>query len=177
MRPTIFVAPPRVYQRLYQRVRWGVGEELLRRQGTRLISLRNLASPRHRLQVFDKVSKTGGVGATLFNYAYAAKLHHLHASGTAKHALWDAIVFRRVASTMGLDRCRIFVTGSAPIAGYVKDFIRVVFSRGALCGCKIGLLPLAAYASLRVWSQLSPRALGRPRAAARAAPPPRTTWL
>ena len=34
----------------------------------------------------------------------------------------------QVKKKLGLDRCRLIITGSAPIAEHVMEFLRVVFS-------------------------------------------------
>ena len=45
-------------------------------------------------------------------------------------SMWDSLVFHKVRATMG-GRVRIIVTGSAPIAAKVLDFLRVAF------GCNV----------------------------------------
>ncbi len=39
----------------------------------------------------------------------------------------DGKVFSKVKARMGLDRVRVMLTGSAPIAAHVLDFLRAVF--------------------------------------------------
>jgi len=63
----------------------------------------------------------------LYRRAYAAKEAGLK-KGWLRHTIWDALVFGKVAQKVGLDRCRIIITGSAPIAPHVLDFLRIVFS-------------------------------------------------
>jgi len=88
--------------------------------------------PRLLNQIHDgieaNVAKKGGTAASLFQRGLASKLRALHKRGTYKSALWDALVFKNVAKTLGLERCRVMITGSAPISGAVIDFFRVVLS-------------------------------------------------
>jgi long-chain acyl-CoA synthetase len=44
---------------------------------------------------------------------------------------WDRLVFAKIRRVIGLDRMRLMVTGSAPLAPHVLDFMRV------LCACPI----------------------------------------
>ncbi len=78
--------------------------------------------------VLAKVAKAGGLKAKLFHLALSTKLANLR-RGYSTHRLWDALVFNKVAKEAGLDRTRIIVTGSAPIAGHVMDFFRVLFPK------------------------------------------------
>jgi len=86
--------------------------------------------PRLLNRIHDKlmagVVEAGGVKEKLFNMAYASKQSNL-SSGRVTHSFWDRLVFNNVRAKVGLDRCRIMVTGSAPIASHVLDFLRIVF--------------------------------------------------
>jgi long-chain acyl-CoA synthetase len=93
--------------------------------------------PRLLNKVYDKI--TAGASASpvkklMFNTALQQKTKALRASGTLTHALWDKLVFGKVAKKLGLERCRLIVTGSAPIAPKVMDFLRVVFSSTVIEG-------------------------------------------
>ena len=85
--------------------------------------------PRLYTRFYDKIvggaKAKGGIAAALFNRALAAKLEVLKATGSVHHSFWDALVFRKVQKSLGLDRCDKMVCGSAPIAANVKDFLRV----------------------------------------------------
>ncbi len=93
------------------------------------------AVPRVLNRMYDKVMQ--GVRASsplrqaLFNRAYAAKLQDLDGKGELSRGFWDKLVFAKVRKAIGLDRIRIMVTGSAPIAPHVLQFMRV------LCACPI----------------------------------------
>jgi long-chain acyl-CoA synthetase len=73
------------------------------------------------------VKEAGGVKQWLFERALAAKVAGLR-QGQLEHPLWDRLVFKAVKSKVGLDRVRMIMTGSAPIADHVLDFLRAVFA-------------------------------------------------
>jgi len=77
-------------------------------------------------KIMNKVRATGGTTAKVFNMALNAKIANLK-NGKLKHLLWDTLVFNKIKKGLGLDRCKVIVTGSAPIAGSVLDFYRAAF--------------------------------------------------
>lgn len=85
--------------------------------------------PRLFNRIYDKlvqgVAVAGGVKKFLFDYAYSSKAYYL-ADGHTTHGLWDKLVFEKIRALLG-GRVRIMITGSAPIASSVKDFLQVVF--------------------------------------------------
>lgn len=93
------------------------------------------AVPRVLNRMYDKVM--AGVRASsplkqaLFQRAYAAKLRDLEERCELSKGVWDKLVFAKVRRAIGLDRMRVMVTGSAPIAPHVLQFMRV------LCACPI----------------------------------------
>jgi len=86
--------------------------------------------PRLYNKIYDKimggVAAKGGVAASLFNKGLAAKKFWLK-RGYLEYGFWDGLVFNKVKAKLGLDRCRMMVTGSAPIAPHVMEFLRCVF--------------------------------------------------
>jgi len=106
--------------------------------------------PRLYTRFYDKIvggaKAKGGIAAALFGKALSAKLEVLHATGQTSHALWDTLVFKKVQKTLGLDRCKSMVCGSAPIAANVKDFLRVALDVKFVEG--YGLSETAAAASI-----------------------------
>jgi hypothetical protein len=75
----------------------------------------------------------GGIKKALFHHALSVKKANLHANDN-KHGLYDALVFSKVKLALGLDRCRLVITGSAPIAEHVMEFLRAVFGVAVLEG-------------------------------------------
>jgi len=94
--------------------------------------------PRLLNKIYDKIvggaQAAGGIKATLFNMGLNTKLDNLHAGNGVTHPIWDRLVFGKLAARVGLDRCRLMVTGSAPIAAHVFDFLRVAFSTEVIEG-------------------------------------------
>jgi long-chain acyl-CoA synthetase len=91
--------------------------------------------PRLYNKIYDKImagAQAGGIKTFLFNKAFASKEYYLDYHNTVRHSVWDKIVFSKVAARVGLDRVRVLLTGSAPIAGHVLKFLRIAFS-ATLC--------------------------------------------
>jgi long-chain acyl-CoA synthetase len=93
--------------------------------------------PRLLNKVYDKIM--AGASASffkriLFRIGINQKVKSFRETGSLRHSIWDKIVFDKVAVKLGLERCRLFVTGSAPISAEVMDFFRVVFSASVIEG-------------------------------------------
>jgi long-chain acyl-CoA synthetase len=90
--------------------------------------------PRLFNRVYDKVlgavKEQGGLAALVFNWAYASKVAALRESGALTHWLWDRAVFAKIRARLG-GRVRAMLSGSAPIAPEVMEFLRVCF------GCEV----------------------------------------
>mmetsp|Transcript_16392 Transcript_16392/g.30871 ORF Transcript_16392/g.30871 Transcript_16392/m.30871 type:complete len:680 (-) Transcript_16392:164-2203(-) len=117
--------------------------------------------PRLLNRVHDRllagVQEAGGLKKALFERAFAAKKAMLP-QGKNTHPLWDRLVFKKIAEKVGLDRVRLIVTGSAPIADHVLDFLRVVFCCSVLEG--YGLSETAAGGTITADSDLAPGTVG-----------------
>ena len=117
--------------------------------------------PRLLTRVHDKllagVQEAGGLKKALFDRAYAAKKAALP-QGTNKSVLWDRLIFSKIAQKVGLDRVRVMITGSAPIADYVLDFLRVVFACSVLEG--YGLSETSGAGTVTCDGDLSPGTVG-----------------
>eukprot|EP00939_MAST-03C_sp_MAST-3C-sp1_P002214 g2214.t1 len=87
--------------------------------------------PRLFNRIFERITRTAqsksAVERSLFSAALKSKSYHLQRSGTYDHALWDAVVFKKIKAAVGLDRVSYLITGSAPIAPHVVEFLRAVF--------------------------------------------------
>eukprot|EP00299_Pterocystis_sp_00344_P018298 c9140_g1_i1.p1 GENE.c9140_g1_i1~~c9140_g1_i1.p1 ORF type:complete len:685 (-),score=162.54 c9140_g1_i1:51-2105(-) len=131
---------PHMFERLIQFVLFNEGAAIGFFQGDTLKIVEDLIAlrptlfpsvPRLLTRVHDKLiagaKEAGGVKSTLFQWALQAKINGLR-QGHLTHSVWDPLVFKAVKSKVGLDRVRIILTGSAPIAPHVLDFLRAVFA-------------------------------------------------
>ena len=78
-------------------------------------------------KITSKVEGSGMIKRFLFSTAFESKEYNLRHSATFEHNFWDAVLFKKVKKTIGLDRVRYLITGSAPISDHVVQFLRVVF--------------------------------------------------
>ena len=137
---------PHVFERAVQAAVVEGGGSIGYYQGEPLKILEDLAAlrptifpsvPRLLNRVYDKViagvEEAGGIKAWLFNKALASKVANLR-MGHLTHAIWDRLVFNGLKAKLGLDRVRMMVTGSAPIAPHVMDFLRAAFGVPVLEG-------------------------------------------
>lgn len=90
-----------------------------------------LAVPRLLNKMYGKitanVAAAGGAKATLFRNAMTTKVTNLKERGVYTHGFYDAVVFKKIRAIVG-GRVRYFITGSAPIAVEVMDFLKCAFS-------------------------------------------------
>lgn len=101
--PTIFISVPRLFNRIYDRVKAGL------KKGTKL----NFLSGKTLLEY-------------IFDWAYQTKVRKL-ARGDFTHWIWDRLIFSKNRAKLG-GNVRGMLTGSAPIAGEVLNFLRICFS-------------------------------------------------
>lgn len=95
-KPTLFVAVPRLLNKLYAKIN-------------------------------SNVSEAGGAKEKLFRSAIESKITNLHANCSYHSAMYDAVVFKKIRAILG-GQVRLMITGSAPIAKEVMDFLKVAFS-------------------------------------------------
>jgi len=106
-----------------------------------------------------QIKEAGGIKEKLFNAGYSSKLKGLNA-GTFTHAFYDRILFSKIKQRVGLDRVRVMITGSAPIADHVLNFLRIVFCCPVLEG--YGMTETSAGATLTTVDDLQPGTVGSP---------------
>jgi len=95
LRPTLFCGVPRVFDRIYN-------------------------------GVIAKVDGGSGLKKALFHWGYKRKLHALDAGHAYDKAapFFDKLVFSKIKERLG-GRVRLLVSGGAPLARHVEDFLRV----------------------------------------------------
>jgi long-chain acyl-CoA synthetase len=104
LKPTAFISVPRLYNRFGSVIRANTTEQ------------------------------TGFKGA-MSRYIVSTKMANLQApGGNNKHALYDRIWGKKVASALGLERVRTMVSGSAPLDPSLQQFLRVVFGNNFIQG-------------------------------------------
>lgn len=117
--------------------------------------------PRLLTRVHDRllagVREAGGLKKALFDRAYAAKKAAL-VHGKNTHPVWDRLVFSKIAEKVGLDKVRVMLTGSAPIADHVLDFLRIVFACPVFEG--YGLSETAGAGAVTADGDLAPGTVG-----------------
>lgn len=117
--------------------------------------------PRLLTRVHDRllagVREAGGLKKALFYRAYAAKKAAL-VHGKNTHPVWDRLVFSKITEKVGLDKVRVMLTGSAPIADHVLDFLRIVFACPVFEG--YGLSETAGAGAVTADGDLAPGTVG-----------------
>ncbi|KDQ16338.1 hypothetical protein BOTBODRAFT_31028 [Botryobasidium botryosum FD-172 SS1] len=73
------------------------------------------------------VMSAPGVKGALLRKAVEVKMKQLHETGINTHALWDRLVFGKIAGALG-GRVTFLSSGSAPINTKVMDFLKIAFS-------------------------------------------------
>jgi len=83
--------------------------------------------PRVMNKIHDKImagmAAKGGVTEKMFNMALAAKIVGIN-EGRLTHPLWDRLLFNKIKKALGMDCCRLIVSGSAPLSPKVLTFFR-----------------------------------------------------
>jgi long-chain acyl-CoA synthetase len=77
-------------------------------------------------KVQDKFKAATGFKGWLINRAVASKSYYFKNGDGVHHRVYDALVFNRVKAMLG-GKVRFMLTGSAPIAPEVLDFLKICF--------------------------------------------------
>ena len=89
------------------------------------------AVPKIFLRIYDaiksKVNSLSNIKQKIFNQAIKIKMKDYMSTGLYKNILLDYLVFREVRKTLG-GRLRFMLVGSAPIEGYILNFLRCTLS-------------------------------------------------
>lgn len=118
--------------------------------------------PRLYNRIYDKVlagvKSKGGLAALLFAKALSSKKEGLK-NGDLTHWLWDKLVFAKIREKLG-GRVRMMITGAAPIAAEVVEFLRCAFSVNIIEG--YGQTESAAALTITGWKDYSVGHIGAP---------------
>eukprot|EP00698_Gefionella_okellyi_P006902 TRINITY_DN1668_c0_g1_i3.p1 TRINITY_DN1668_c0_g1~~TRINITY_DN1668_c0_g1_i3.p1 ORF type:complete len:657 (-),score=120.85 TRINITY_DN1668_c0_g1_i3:114-2084(-) len=121
-----------------------LAEDLAVVQPTVLIGVPRVFNLFHE-KVMAGVKNASWIKRALFNKAYAAKVHAL-ANGGATDTYWDRLVFRGIRNSIAGPRCRLLISGGAPLTPHIHQFLRIVFECPVLQG--YGLTETAAATNL-----------------------------
>eukprot|EP00698_Gefionella_okellyi_P006850 TRINITY_DN164_c0_g2_i1.p2 TRINITY_DN164_c0_g2~~TRINITY_DN164_c0_g2_i1.p2 ORF type:complete len:673 (+),score=175.41 TRINITY_DN164_c0_g2_i1:4506-6524(+) len=109
-------------------------------------------------KVMAGVKNASGLKRYLFNKAYAAKDLALRTGGRADR--WDGIVFKKVREAIVGPRCRLIISGSAPLTSQVQQFLRIVFNCPVLQG--YGLTETSAASTISLPNDVMNCVVGSP---------------
>ena len=88
--------------------------------------------PRVVNRMYDKimqgVSESSPLRQKLFSMAYESQLLDLHKNGKVTKGFWDKLVFSKIRKMLGFENLRMMITGAAPIAPHVLNFMRVMLA-------------------------------------------------
>jgi long-chain acyl-CoA synthetase len=77
-------------------------------------------------KILDGTKAATGIKGWLVNKAIAAKLSNYRAGYGVTHSIYDKLVFKKMKAILG-GNVKIMITGSAPIAGEVLEFLKIAF--------------------------------------------------
>lgn len=78
-------------------------------------------------KIKDGLAAKKGVISWLANKAVNAKLSNLKNGHGVHHGFYDKVIFKKMKALLG-GKIKLMITGSAPIAGDVLDFLKICFS-------------------------------------------------
>jgi len=77
-------------------------------------------------KIKDKLNLATGLKASLVTRAINSKLYYLKKDGCMTHRFYDALVFNKTKALLG-GKVKMMITGSAPIAQDVLEFLKIAF--------------------------------------------------
>ena len=88
--------------------------------------------------------------------ALAAKMRNLREHGQLDHALWDALLFKKIKGALGMGNVRHMVSGGAPLPVSTADFFKVTMGSACSVHEGYGLTETTGGLSITEASDLSP---------------------
>jgi len=86
--------------------------------------------PRVFNRIYDKInaqlSSSSFLKKNLFQYGYNSKITNLKETGNDASPFWNKLIFSKLTQLIG-GRVRLILSGSAPLAPNVQDFLRICF--------------------------------------------------
>jgi long-chain acyl-CoA synthetase len=97
-----------------------------------------IAVPRVLNRIYAAVKmqtvEAAGMRGVIARKAFASKFASFKRTGNLEHPFWDRVIWNKVSQVLG-GRVKYCGVGGAPVAGDVKDFMRVAFSMDVIEGC------------------------------------------
>ena len=136
-----------IFDRVSEEMFLGVGGAIAYWQGNAKRLLDDIEAAKPTIfcgvpRIFDRVYS--GVKAkidanivkkALFHWGYHQKLGRLRSGAAQAHASWifDQILFKKIAAKLG-GRVKVIISGAAPLAKHVEEFLRVCFCASVVQG-------------------------------------------
>ncbi|GAB9469090.1 Long-chain-fatty-acid-coa ligase [Globisporangium polare] len=94
--------------------------------------------PRLLNRIYDQITAKMAAAPKILSYLFATalsiKIKRFKKFGVVEHAFWDRLFFKKITESLGLDKCQLMFSGSAPLSPDVINFCRVVFMTRVLEG-------------------------------------------
>ncbi|KAI9505405.1 hypothetical protein BX070DRAFT_179728, partial [Coemansia spiralis] len=129
-----------IYAMMFEHVRIGMysgdianlGDDLKTLRPTVIVNLPWKLNELYGLISSSTIKASGFVGM-LSRFAYKQKLKRIAAGNGSKHALWDRLIFNKVAQKFG-GRVKMLLTGGGQISSELQTFFSIVLSCESLHG-------------------------------------------
>lgn len=93
------------------------------------------------IQIVYTITTAGGIKLKIFNAAIAAKSKSMQ-QGVMTHRIYDALIFNKIKTGLGLDHIRFMISGSAPLNENVMTFYRCMLGVPVVEGMVVAFLML-----------------------------------